>query len=53
LCFFLVKDLLVVYDSILVDYAASDGKGTLSHIKDILEEDGYKVKAKKGSNYNF
>ena len=31
----------------------SDGKGTLSHIKDILEEDGYKVKAKKGDNYNF
>ena len=47
------KVLLVVYDSILIDYAASDGKGTLSHIKDILEEDGYKVKAKKGDNYNF
>jgi len=47
------KVLLVVYDSILIDYAASDGKGTLSHIKDILEEDGYKVKAKKSNNYNF
>ena len=47
------KVLLVVYDSILIDYAVSDGKGTLSHIKDILEEDGYKVKAKKGDNYNF
>jgi hypothetical protein len=47
------KVLLVVYDSILIDYAVSDGKGTLSHIKDILEEDGYKVKAKKSNNYNF
>jgi hypothetical protein len=47
------KVLLVVYDSILIDYAVSDGKGTLSQIKDILEEDGYKVKAKKSNNYNF
>jgi hypothetical protein len=47
------KVLLVVYDSILIDYAVADGKGTLSHIKDILEEGGYKVKAKKGDNYNF
>jgi len=47
------KVLLVVYDSILIDYSASDGKGTLSDIKNILEEDGYKVKAKKGSNYDF
>ena len=47
------KVLLVVYDSILIDYAVSDGKGTLSQIKDILEEGGYKVKAKKGDNYNF
>jgi hypothetical protein len=47
------KVLLVVYDSILIDYAASDGKGTLSHIKDILETERFKVKAKKGDNYNF
>ena len=47
------KVLLVVYDSILIDYSASDGKGTLSHIKDILETEGYRVKAKKGSNYDF
>jgi hypothetical protein len=47
------KVLLVVYDSILIDYAASDGKGTLSHIKDILEAGRFKVKAKKGSNYEF
>ena len=47
------KVLLVVYDSILVDYAASDGKGTLADIKNILEADGYKVKAKKGVNYDF
>ena len=47
------KVLLVVYDSILIDYSAEDGKGTLSHIKDILETDRFKVKAKKGHNYNF
>lgn len=47
------KVLLVVYDSILIDYAASDGKGTLHHIKDILEAEGFKVKAKKGLNYDF
>jgi hypothetical protein len=45
--------LLVVYDSILIDYAAIDGKGTLSDIKNILETDGYKVKAKKGTDYDF
>jgi hypothetical protein len=45
--------LLVVYDSILIDYAASDGKGTLHHIKEILEAEGFKVKAKKGLNYDF
>ena len=47
------KVLLVVYDSILIDYSAEDGKGTLSHIKDILEADRFRVKAKKGHNYNF
>ena len=47
------KVLLVVYDSILIDYSAEDGKGTLADIKNILEEDGYRVKAKKGHNYNF
>ena len=47
------KVLLVVYDSILIDYAASDGKGTLSHIKNILEADRFRVKAKKGFNYEF
>ena len=45
--------LLVVYDSILIDYSAEDGKGTLSHIKDILEAERFRVKAKKGHNYNF
>jgi hypothetical protein len=43
----------VVYDSILIDYSADDGKRTLSDIKNILEEDRYRVKAKKGHNYNF
>jgi hypothetical protein len=47
------KVLLVVYDSILIDCSVYDDKGTLSDIKSILEEGGYRVKAKKGSNYNF
>ena len=44
---------LVVYDSILIDYSADDGKGFLKQIKDVLEEGGYRVKAQKGDNYNF
>jgi hypothetical protein len=47
------KVLLVVYDSILIDCSVYDEKGTLSDIKAILEEDGYRVKAKKSNNYNF
>ena len=47
------KVLLVVYDSILIDCSVYDDKGTLVDIKNILEEGGYKVKAKKGDNYNF
>jgi hypothetical protein len=47
------KVVLVVYDSMLIDYAAEDGKETLKLIKDILEEDGYLVKAKLGDNYGF
>jgi hypothetical protein len=44
---------LVVYDSILVDYSADDPKGFLTQIKEVLEEDGFKVKAQRGSNYDF
>ena len=47
------KVVLVVYDSILLDCSVYDEKGTLSDIKSILEEGGYRVKAKKGDNYNF
>jgi len=47
------KVVLVVYDSILIDYSAEDPKGFLSEIKAVLEEDGYRVKAQKGMNYNF
>lgn len=47
------KVILIVYDSILIDYSAEDGKGFLKQIKDVLEKDGYRVKAQKGDNYNF
>lgn len=44
---------LVVYDSILVDFSQEDGIETLEGIKQILEDDDFAVKAKIGSNYNF
>lgn len=47
------KVILVVYDSILVDYSAEDGKGFLKQIKDVLEKEGYRIKAQKGINYGF
>ena len=47
------KVVLVVYDSILIDFSAEDGKGFLKQIKDVLEEGGYRVKAQKGDNYDF
>jgi hypothetical protein len=47
------KIVLVVYDSILIDYSTEDDKGLLLKIKNILESDGYRVKAQKGYNYDF
>jgi len=47
------KVVLVVYDSILIDYSAEDEKGFLSKIKAVLEDGNYKVKAQKGDNYDF
>ena len=44
---------LVVYDSILVDYSVEDGIGLMSSIKNVLEEDGFRVKGQKGINYDF
>lgn len=42
---------LVVYDSILIDYCVEDN--FLKEVKGILEEGGYRVKAQKGYNYSF
>jgi len=47
------KVVLVVYDSILVDFSADDPKGFLGEIKAVLEEDGFKVKGQKALNYDF
>lgn len=47
------KVVLVVYDSILIDYAVEDGKETLYKIKEILEENGYLTKIKTGDSYDF
>ncbi len=47
------KVVLVVYDSILVDFAKDDGRETLDNIKAILEENNYVVKVQIGNNYDF
>ena len=47
------KVVLVVYDSILVDFSKEDGRETLDQIKDILQEDNYLVKVQLGKSYDF
>lgn len=47
------KVVLVVYDSILVDFAKEDGRETLDNIKNTLQEGGYLVKGQSGKNYDF
>ena len=47
------KVVLVVYDSILIDFAKEDGREFVTQIKDILQEDNYLVKAQMGKTYDF
>lgn len=47
------KVVLVVYDSILVDFSKEDGRGLLDQIRDILQEDNYLVKGQLGKSYDF
>ena len=47
------KVVLVVYDSILVDFSKEDGREILDQIRDILQEDNYLVKAQLGKSYDF
>jgi len=47
------KVILVVYDSILVDFSKQDGMATYDGIKAILEEDNYMVKVKIGEDYDL
>lgn len=47
------KVVLVVYDSILIDFAKEDGREFVDQIKDILQEDNYLVKAQIGKTYDF
>ena len=47
------KVVLVVYDSILIDFSKADGKKTLDGIKDILQENNYLVKMQSGKSYDF
>jgi hypothetical protein len=44
---------LVVYDSILVDFSKEDGREMLDNIRDILQEDNYLVKGQLGKTYDF
>ena len=46
------KVILYTYDSFLIDYSISDGKQTLQKIKQLLESEGYVIKASYGPNYN-
>lgn len=43
---------LYTYDSFLIDYSISDGKQTLQKIKQLLESEGYVIKASYGPNYD-
>jgi hypothetical protein len=47
------KVVLVVYDSILIDYSGEDGKELSLQIRDILQEDNYLVKGQLGKSYDF
>jgi hypothetical protein len=47
------KVVLVVYDSILVDFSKQDGMATYEGIKAILEADNYMVKVKVGGDYDL
>ena len=46
------KVILYTYDSFLIDYSISDGKHTLQKIKQLLESEGYVIKASYGLNYD-
>ena len=46
------KVILYTYDSFLIDYSINDGKETLQKIKQLLELEGYVIKASYGPNYN-
>ena len=46
------KVILYTYDSFLIDYSISDGKQTLQKIKQLLESEGYVIKASYGPNYD-
>jgi hypothetical protein len=48
----LSKVVLVVYDSFLLDYSLQDGKQVLLDIKEIIQSEGFTVKAKIGQNYD-
>ena len=46
------KLVLYTYDSFLIDYSKSDGKGLLEQIQSTLETDGFTTSVKVGKNYN-
>lgn len=46
------KIVLVVYDSFLLDYSLEDGKQPLLDIKQLIQEEGFTIKAKVGKNYD-
>jgi len=47
------KLVLITYDAFLIDFSISDDKQTLIDIKSLLQEDGFPVNHKYGTDYSF
>ena len=47
------KLILYGYDSFLFDYDSTDGDHVLEDLRNILEEDKFIVKMKRGTSYEF
>jgi len=46
------KVILVVYDSLLIDFNSEDGKEAITKIKEIINNEGLTAQFKYGANYN-
>jgi hypothetical protein len=46
------KVILVVYDSLLIDFNSEDGKEAIIKVKEIINNEGLTAQFKYGANYN-